>query len=310
MMQWIASDKRVPARLRLIVAWLMATALSCLLLPSAVNADEPSVPAAPDKPVVVEAPAAPAAAAREQPAESDELKEAEARMRQAEVDYLRAKIDYEQLKGQSAVASLQQQLKAAQTELVRISPTTDDEGFIKKWLVAGPIAMDEKVGNHDEESCKEFLDKQYMNEGATPKEGDTVSTGDADLPWQAVAGGDFYVPLDPVATDAGKNAEHAAFVGVVYVSSAGDLADVKLAIGSDDDSVWRLNGKEVIRVYEGRSIDKDQNSSQPLTLKQGVNVLSFTVLNGDGPCDAAARFLDKDGNPVPGLTVSVKPPGQ
>jgi len=283
----------------------MAAAIICFLLPAVVKADEP---AAPKPPGVDAAPAVPDA---QQPAaDSDELKAAEARMRQAEIDYIRAKIDYEQLKGQHAVTGLQEQLKAAKAELVRVSPATDDEGFIKKWLVAGPIAVDEKVGNHDEDSCKEFLDKHYMNEGAMPKEGDTVSTGDADLPWKAMAAEDFFAPLDTLATDEGKNAEHAAFVGVVYVIAGQDAPDVKLAIGSDDDSVWRVNGKEVVRVYEGRAIDKDQNSSEPLTLKQGVNVVSFTVLNGEGPCAAAARFLDKDGNPVAGLTVSIKPPGQ
>ena len=72
--------------------------------------------------------------------------------------------------------------------------------------------------------------------------------------------------------------------------------------------MWRLNGKEVIRVYEGRAIDKDQDKSKPLTLKKGVNVLSFAVINGDGPAGAAARFLDKSGNPVKNLTISLTPP--
>jgi hypothetical protein len=305
MTERMTRDKRKLAWLGLIGASMMAAAINCLVVPAAVRADEP---AAPQKPAV-EAPAAPAA--QDAPAaDSEELKAAETRMRQAEVDYLRAKIDYEQLKGQHAVNTLQEQLKSAQTELVRISPAMDDDGFIKKWLVAGPIAVDEKVGNHDEENCKEFLDKQYMNEGAMPKEGDTVSTGDADLPWKVAAGQDFFLPLDTIATDQGKSADHTAFVGVVYVISSQEVPDVKLAIGSDDDSVWRFNGKEVIRVYEGRGVDKDQNSSPPLTLKQGVNVLGFTVLNGDGDCAAAARFLDKDGNPVAGLTVSTKPPGE
>jgi hypothetical protein len=287
----------------------IALALGCLLLPGVLNADPVSAPP-PEKPVI-DAPTAPAAAPAEQPAaDSDELKEAEARMRQAEVDYLRAKIDYEQLKGQHAIEALTEQLKSAQTELVRISPAVDQDGFIKKWLVAGPIPVDEKVGNHDEASCKEFLDKEYLNPQAMPKDGDTISTGDADVPLQTTAGQDFFVPLDTFAADQGKNPENAAFVGVVYVTCAQETPDVKLAVGSDDDSVWRLNGKEVIRVYEGRGVDKDQNTSEPLTLKQGVNVLSFTVLNGGGACAAAARFLDKDGNPALGLSVSVKPPAQ
>ncbi len=47
-----------------------------------------------------------------------------------------------------------------------------------------------------------------------------------------------------------------------------------------------------------------------MTLKQGMNVLTFVVVNGDGPTAAAARFLDKEGNPVKGLTVSLSPPAR
>ena len=46
---------------------------------------------------------------------------------------------------------------------------------------------------------------------------------------------------------------------------------------------------------------------ESLTLKKGVNVLTFTVLNGDGPAAAAARFLDRDDNPVKGLKFSLTP---
>ena len=53
---------------------------------------------------------------------------------------------------------------------------------------------------------------------------------------------------------------------VFYVIAEKDLENVKLSIGSDDSSVWRVNGKEVIRVYAGRDYDKDTDQSKPLTL--------------------------------------------
>ena len=102
----IAPDKRKPAWLGPIAASMMA--VGCFLLPARAKADEPAPPA---KPAAVEAPAAPAAQDAQPVAESEELKAAETRLRQAEVEYLRARIDYEQLKGQNAVATFQQQLK-------------------------------------------------------------------------------------------------------------------------------------------------------------------------------------------------------
>jgi hypothetical protein len=186
----------------------------------------------------------------------------------------------------------------------------DDEGFIRNWVVLGPIKVDDKVGSHDEANCKEFLDKEYYpgQKTAMPKDGDKVKVDGSEAAWKAVESGEYSVDLGKVATDAGKEAEHAAYLGTVYVISDKEMPDVKLAIGSDDDSVWRLDGKEVIRAYAGRAIDKDQDKSEPVTLKQGVNVLTFVVLNGDGPTAAAARFLDKEGNPIKGLTISVAPP--
>ena len=86
------------------------------------------------------------------------------------------------------------------------------------------------------------------------------------------------------------------------------MPEVTLAIGSDDDSLWRVNGQEVIRVYAGRAVDKDQDKSKPLTLKQGPNVIHFVLINGDAR--VAARFLDKDSNPIKGLTVSLTPPAK
>ena len=99
------------------------------------------------------------------------------------------------------------------------------------------------------------------------------------------------------------------FLGVAYVIADKDIAGVTLAIGSDDSSVWRLNGKEVIRVFAGRGVEKDQDRSEnPVTLKAGVNVLSFAVINGGGPTGAAARFLDKSDNPITNIKISLTPP--
>lgn len=49
-------------------------------------------------------------------------------------------------------------------------------------------------------------------------------------------------------------------------------------------------------------------SPEELSLKQGVNILSFTVINGGGDRAAVARFPDKDNNPIEGLHFSAEPP--
>lgn len=178
----------------------------------------------------------------------------------------------------------------------------DDEGFIRNWLLLDAITLDDSAGNHSEDAQKGFFDKDYVpsQKTATPKEGDKVKVEGNQLTWQAKESEDYGVEFD--------QADNSLFLGVTYIICDKEMPKLTLAIGSDDSSVWRLNGKEVIRVFEGRGVDKDQNKSEPLTLKEGVNVLSFGVINGGGPTGAAARFLDSSDNPVTKFKVTLTPP--
>jgi len=188
----------------------------------------------------------------------------------------------------------------------------DTEGFIRNWLVLGPIKLDPKVVNHNEASCRPSFDREYYpgQLTATPSEGGTATVNGAALAWTALEAEDYFADLGQLSADAGIDSSNTACLGVAYVTSKKEMPDVKLSIGSDDDSMWRFNGKEVIRFYGGRPVSQDQNKSDPLTLRQGVNVLSFVVINGYGLTAAAARFLDKDGRPVRDVTVSLTPPSR
>jgi hypothetical protein len=188
----------------------------------------------------------------------------------------------------------------------------DEEGFIRNWVVLDPIALDAKVGEHTAETCKAYLEKEWVKKDATPKAGDKIKLEgvEGELAWRAAEASDYFVDLAKLAEDNGKQAENALFCGVTYVVCDKDIPNVKLSIGSDDDSLWRLNGQELIRVFEGRGIEKDQNKSEAVTLKKGVNVLTFAVINGVNPTSGCARFLDSNDKPVTGITVSVTPPAK
>ena len=62
-----------------------------------------------------------------------------------------------------------------------------------------------------------------------------------------------------------------------------------------------VNGKEVGKAVEDRPIEKDQDTFENITLKKGVNVVVFKVVNNTGEWQGAARFVDKDGKPIAGL---------
>lgn len=191
--------------------------------------------------------------------------------------------------------------------------SVDDEGFIRNWLVLPSIDLGETAGNHEEGTQKPMFDKEYFagQANAAPKAGDKVKVGDAELEWKSVkAGDDSIVDLLAACSDAGKPTENCLVMGVCYILSDADISDVKLKIGSDDSSLWTLNGTEVVRVYEGRAAEKDQNTKEGLALKKGYNVLKFACINGNGEFKICARFVDKEDKPVKNLKISLTPPAK
>jgi hypothetical protein len=84
-----------------------------------------------------------------------------------------------------------------------------------------------------------------------------------------------------------------------------EMTDVRFAIGSNAASVWWLNGREVVAIYNDRQTVIDDGVSKRLTLKQGANVIRGAILNAGGATDFCARFLDAQDRPLTGITVSL-----
>jgi len=178
---------------------------------------------------------------------------------------------------------------------------TDGDGYIRNWLSLPPIGLGPAVASHSEAAEKPFFNREFFKgqKAAMPFEGWKVVVGGKTLEWKIVA------PGGPI-WDMGQ-VENAIVFGVAYVVATQNMRDVFLLIGSDDSSCWTLNGAEVIRIHGGRGVKPDENRSGPLTLKQGLNVLTVAVINGSGSCGACARFVDRSGKPVRGLKILTVP---
>lgn len=187
--------------------------------------------------------------------------------------------------------------------------SVDDEGFIRNWVVLDPISVKDAFTDHSEDQQKGVFSKEYFKgqKDAEPKNGDKIKVGDKELTWRGTQADDWFVDFEKTAGVSGGEATNALYLMVTYVIADKDMEGVKLSIGSDDSSLWSLNGKEVIRVYAGRAYEKDQDTAANLTLKKGINVLKAAVINGEGPTGAGARFQDKDGNAIKGLKVQLAP---
>jgi hypothetical protein len=175
----------------------------------------------------------------------------------------------------------------------------DKEGFIVDWLMLAPFSIAEGTGADE-------LDRiQIPKEGSvTPKAGDTQQVGDKKGSWMAVKAKDY--ELDFNAVLGGPHEDVLGYLAA-YVVADKELTGVTAAIGSNDEAKLYLNGKEIYKFSETRTIAKDTDKVPGLTLHQGVNAIVFKVINEKNDWAAALRFLGKDGKPVSGLSVRLSP---
>lgn len=173
----------------------------------------------------------------------------------------------------------------------------DAEGFIRNWLVLAPIAVQEDSGATEIE--RDFLGGEAA---VKPKADDKVNVDGKILSWKAHQAPDYFIDfLKAFGTERG---EDVAGYAVAYVI-ADDEMKVRLSVGSNDQCKAWVNGKQVIKFAETRTLDKDTDSAD-VTLAKGQNVLVFKVINEKNNWQGAARFM-QNGAPVKNIKISLAP---
>jgi hypothetical protein len=182
--------------------------------------------------------------------------------------------------------------------------TPDADGFLQRWLVLEPIRVS---GQLTDSAVQAAVKTEYFpNQLAViPRHGDTLMVGDTQVRWHAVDTTGYNVNLYHFAYALNKPTSNVLFWAVTIVNAPREMNGVRLAIGSNAASVWWVNGAEVIGIYNDRQSVIDDGVSKRLTLKQGPNIIRAVIINGGGATDFCARFLDEDGRPLKGITVSV-----
>jgi len=173
----------------------------------------------------------------------------------------------------------------------------DAEGFIRNWLVLAPIPVEEG-------SAATELDKDFIKDEANikPKAGDKVKVDGKELAWASHKTADFFI--DFLASFGKERGEDVAGYAVAYVIADAEMK-VKLSVGSNDQCKAYVNGKQVLKFAETRTLEKDSDTGET-TLNKGQNVLVFKVLNEKNNWQGCARFM-KDGAPVKTLKISLAP---
>ena len=180
---------------------------------------------------------------------------------------------------------------------VQNTSSPDAEGFIRDWLVLAPIAI-------QGESGADQIDKDFIagEAAAKPKAGDKVTVGGTELTWTTHKSADYYIDF---LTGFGKaRGEYVAAYAVTYIVADEDMK-LTLALSSNDQGKAWLNGQQVFRFADTRTLEKDSDKSE-VTLKKGRNVLLLKVINETNNWQGCARFL-KEGAPVKNLRISLTP---
>lgn len=205
-----------------------------------------------------------------------------------------------------AIATAADQVRPPAPTLTR--PATPEKapganGFIQRWLLLEPIPASGLTQSVVQAAVKkEYFPNQFT---VLPRDGDKVTVNGAELAWHAVDTKLYNVNLYHFAWALNKRTTDALFWVVTVINCPQEMRGVRLAIGSNAASVWWVNGKEVIGIYNDRQATIDDGVSKRLTLNKGPNILRAAIVNGGGATDFCARFLDADDKPLKGFTVSL-----
>ncbi|MGJ5820440.1 acetylxylan esterase [Paludibaculum fermentans] len=189
------------------------------------------------------------------------------------------------------------------------SPSAPDaDGFLRRWLLLEPIKKPNRTNTVFTDSyvrnafATEYFPNQFT---VVPRDGDKVTVAGEELAWHALDSTNFNVKLFRFAHGLNKPTYGVIFWAVTVVNSPREIQNARLAAGSNAASIWWFNGKETVDLFTDRRMVMDDVVSKRLTIHKGRNILRGAVINGPGMSDFCVRFVDANGQPIKGLTITL-----
>jgi len=175
----------------------------------------------------------------------------------------------------------------------------DSAGYIRHWVMLAPIPLPDGEAGADS-----TLKEQIRNEaGLQPKAGDKVRIGGKELTWQNITAATNYFDFNAILKTVN---DHAAGYMVTYVECDAETPDVIMAVASNDEGRIYFNGVDIYAFTEPRQLMLDADKGR-VTLKKGVNVIVFKIINEQNSWQGAMRLLDKAGNPLTNIRITLSP---
>lgn len=179
----------------------------------------------------------------------------------------------------------------------------DDAGFIRDWLLLGPLYYDPLWPAGEPELDRASLPREPA---LAPRPGQAAMLGGKALAWTAHHAGDAVVDL--AAATHTTDTRFAYGYAVAYLVTERAMPDARLRLGSNDlAKVW-VNGRQVIRTTRVGNLVKDRDGAV-VPLKKGVNVVVVKAVNDEGAWQLAARLVAPGGAPLRDVFVALRPDG-
>jgi hypothetical protein len=176
----------------------------------------------------------------------------------------------------------------------------DPAGYIRDWVMAAPIALPE-----GESGADAIFREQIRGEAALrPRVGDTVNVGGKELTWQKIAASTNYFDFNAVLKTMN---DRAAGYMVTYIECDNEIPGVIMTVASNDQGRIYFNGVDIYIFSEARTLMLDDPDKGRVTLKKGVNVVVFKIINEQNNWQGAMRLLDKSGAPLKDIKIKLAP---
>lgn len=175
----------------------------------------------------------------------------------------------------------------------------DSEGYIRDWVMLAPIALPQGASAEDLILREQLKDEALLK----PAEGDAVMVNGRTLAWKRITASTNFFDFNAVLKT--QNDRAAGYV-VTYIECDRELPEVTMAVASNDQGRIYFNGVDIYAFTEARPLMLDVDKGR-VTLKKGVNVIVFKIINEQNSWQGAMRLLDKAGAPLKNVRIRVSP---
>ena len=175
----------------------------------------------------------------------------------------------------------------------------DSEGYIRDWVMLAPIALPDGAP-----AGTLLLREQVKDEASLkPKAGDMIKINNKELTWKKITTSTKYFDFNAILDSLN---DRAAGYMVTYIECEKDIPDVMMSVGSNDQGRIYFNGTDIYAFTDARPLEIDADKGK-VTLKKGLNVIVFKIINETNSWQGSMRLTDMSGAPLKGLEIRLAP---